>query len=196
MALTKLTFLSLAIFYLCNVVNAQVSFKKIEYASFDVNSPRTKQKDSVAIFLYTSIDMNGLSHVSNRDEESDSILFFKFQLDPTQLKKTKAFFTDKTALQDYMVTKSLKDGEHYGGSYDFLLVTYANDKKDSICFIDDYMSSDFENVFTTLKSNFYRQKTTNTTDSFVIPQDFKKSVQISFNHSNYLPPIEFPPPPM
>jgi hypothetical protein len=200
MKITKLTLSLLVILNFYTIASAQnkskAQFKTIEFAAFDVNSPRTKQKDSVEIFCYAIIDRKGKMSILNRDEDNDSLSYFKYQLDTAEFRKINFLFKDNAPLKDHMTSQSLKKGEHYGGSYSFLSVGYQNEKKDSLCFIDSYMSEDFQSALNILDKIFYGKSKSGTKAKFIVPINFKKSLQESLKKSNYLPPIEFPPPPL
>ena len=44
------------------------AFKKIEYASFDINSYRTEKTDSPYVAMYFILSDNGLIEISNKDD--------------------------------------------------------------------------------------------------------------------------------
>lgn len=175
--------------------NLTTLVKKIEFSSFDVNSPRTKQKDTVTIFSYVSITPKGLSYILKRDEDTDSLSYFKSQLDSNQLQNLNSIFNDNSSLKDYMTTQKLKKGEHFGGSYSFILVTHQDGKQDSLCFIGSFMSKKFNSAFK-LFDNICYDKSKKVISKFKINQEFTKAIQLSYDKSSYLPSIENPPPPM
>jgi hypothetical protein len=169
-----------------------IQFERIEYASFDVNSYRTKLKDTAFVDLYSVINRNGLIKVNNNDSYHNTHTYYTQRLTPSQLKSLDSIFNRKS-LNMYLAKTKLEDNSFYAGSYDFFLVTYKDGSKDSLCIIAPFMSSDFQKVYDMLDDIYYSNKNIKT-KPFNISHDFIKSLMISYFNSSYLPTIQNPPP--
>jgi len=168
-----------------------IQFERIEYASFDVNSYRTKVKDTAFINLYSVINKDGLLKVNNNDSYHNTHTYYTHRLTSAQLKSLDSIFNRKS-LNIYLAKTKLEDNSFYAGSYDYFLVTYQNGSKDSLCIIAPFMSSDFEKVYDMLDDIYYSDKNIKI-KPFNISHDFIKSLMISYLNSNYLPKIQNPP---
>jgi hypothetical protein len=168
-----------------NKVDAQnISFKKIEYASFDVTPPKSKYKDHIRIGLYYSINKTGLVKILNDDDYHNTLTFDTYQLSIAQLKKINSIFNYTKHLKDYVMRKNLDNDEFFQGTYKFLSVIYRNDRKDSLCFIVPFMSNDFQNVYHMLDSIYWAdKKRLKKIQPFPIPQYFKNSVLSNYKKS-------------
>jgi hypothetical protein len=173
-----------------SVISSQkFPFEKIEYASFDINSFRTKLKNHVYIGLYSIIDKDGLVTVRNDDTYHDTLKFYTYQLSPEQLDKLNLVFSQKEHVKDNMVTVK-DDSGFYGGYYHFVLVTRKNSDKDSLSFVISLMSNEFTEAYDMLDSVYYILPDAKPTKRFAIPQYFNKAVYASYKKSPYLPKVE------
>ena len=168
----------------------------IEFSLFDVNSPRTKHQDSIEIFQYVKINPKGHLDIFIRNEDDNSLSFHKYQLDSMQIDAIDSVINDKIPLNEYMITKRLKKGEHYGGNYMFFSVSYQNKPSQSLSFIDSYVSEELNSVVKIIEDAVYKKIKEKSMKPFNIPTSFLTAINLSYKESNYLPPIEFPPPPM
>lgn len=171
-----------------------VSFEKIEYASFDVNSYRTSVKDSVFVGLYCSITSNGLVRINNPGDLQDSPkVYYSFQLSPSELKKVNSIFNSGIQLKTYLVKTQLEKNTMYAGSYDFYRVSYSGGPVDSICVISPFITNSFREIEELLSSIFYSRKGRTKIDPLYVPDDFFTSLKKCYLNSKYLPEIKNPP---
>jgi hypothetical protein len=194
MNIKKLLLLICILFTLKFEVNAQtVPFEKIEYASFDINSPRVKQKNELRINLYSKIDQKGLITILDDDDYHHTLTFHTYQLNPANLQKIASVINGKNPLRNYMVKQELDTNSFYGGSYEFISVTYKNKTKDSLCFIESDMSDEFDYVYKMLGDIYYGKRKLKKINPFTISKYFRNAVLSSYKKSSYLPKIQFPP---
>lgn len=171
-----------------NVVNSTVaqntSFEKIEYASFEVIS-KPKCKDSIRIGLYYNVDKTGLVTILNDDDYHNTLTFDTYQLSTTQLKKLNSIFNYTRHLKNFMVRKKLDSDEFFQGAYKFVSVVYRNGCNDNLCFIVPFMSNDFQDAYHMLDSIYWTdKKKLKKRHSFIVPEYFKKAVELSYKKSS------------
>jgi hypothetical protein len=187
--------LSTLLFSLAFSVSAQTklkpTFKKIEFAYYDLNSPRTKEADKVELFSYASIDENGIVQIQRK--RRDGVKYFVSELSDSIINRLNQVFNGQKLLREQMITHELKKGQHYAGYYSYLAYTSIDNKKDALCFIESLMSKKFNDVFYIIRDIV--QKAENEIPA--ITKNEKKLYQsILYEHhkSTYLPMIELPPP--
>jgi len=187
----RLVFLCLIILGSFFQSNGQASsFEKIEYASFDVNSYRTKIKDSAFISLYCSISSGGLVKVYSPGVNKDSSeIYYAQQLLPSELKMINEVFNSQKKLKSHLAKTKLGNNTLYAGSYDYYRMFYPNGSTDSICVIAPFMSLIFYKVDELLTDVLYARKDRLRISHFDIPADFPASLKESFYASKYLPEI-------
>lgn len=193
----KFSFLIFIFLGLCIQSKTQsVSFEKIEYASFDINSYRTNVKDSIFVHLYSSITSDGIIKIYNpRDLRQDSPrVYYSFVLTPSELSKINSIFNFNKPLKTYLVKTKLEANEMYAGSYDFYRVSYPNGMVDSICLIVPFVSGSFNKVNGLFIDIFYRRRNRTKIDTFTMPSDFFASLKECYLRSKYLPEIKEVPP--
>ena len=169
-----------------------IPFEKIEYASFDVNSYRTKLKDKPFIGLYSVISKDGSIKINNDDDYHNTHTYHTYNLTASELKKLDSVFDAHKHLKSYLQKTKLESNSFYAGSYDFFLVTYQNGTKDSLCIIAPFMSTEFSNIRDMLDDIYYSKKGIKR-KPFSIPENFKKSIILNYFKSKYLPRIQNPP---
>ncbi len=162
-------------------------FEKIEFATYDINSFRTKQKNHVYINLYSIIDKKVLVTVRDDDTYHDTLKFYTYQLSLEQLAKLNSVFSNTEHVKDNIST--LKDSGIYAGYYDFALVTRQSGNKDSLSYVISLMSSEFKGVYNMLDSVYYIYPDTKQAKSFSIPPYFTNAVYTSYKKSVYLPKV-------
>jgi hypothetical protein len=184
-----LSFSFLFLFVSCMAQNT--TFDKIEYASFNTNSQKSKQKDSLVIEIYSHIDKAGIVTVVNNDTYHDTITFYTYKLTAEQLQNIQSIFNINKKLTNSMITTSLAKNSLYAGNYDFFRVSYKNgEKKDSLCFIEPFMSQEFNFAYKMLNDIYYSKMNSNECKPFVIPKSFRESVLLTYKKSKYLPKVE------
>lgn len=190
----KKLFLLIVLIYQQDFLLAQLTLRgNIEYTSFDVNSPRTENKDSFQIFLYSHINKNGLVTVLNRDKYHHILSHYTYQLNSRQISNLNSIFNGDKFLKNYMVHTKLGTGDYYAGSYSFLRIKYINSKRDSLCFIPSIMNAKFQNIFDMLNNIYYQKKNITVIKPFLLPEDFIFSTSAEYLRSSFLPRINFPP---
>ncbi len=175
--------------FLNSCTSQNTGFEKIEYASFKIIKSESGQKDSMFIELYSIIDMKGLAKILNDDDYHDTLKFYTHQLDKERMAKINVVFNPQKKLNTYFITKKLADNELYGGVYHAFLVTYRNGEKDSLCFIEPFMSREFNAVYKMLDDEVFYGEDTKPCNSFRIPENFRKSVLLNYKKSTYLPNV-------
>lgn len=166
------------------------TFQTIEYASFDINSYRTKKKDSVYINMFYTISKQGLIEINNQDDYHNRHTYYSFQLTQTEISKLDSIFNQRHKLKSYLANTKMKDNSFYAGSYDYFRVTYSNGTVDSICIIQPFMSEDFESTYKLLDSTIYDREDKIEIKEFDVPDYFKLSLKKSYFKSSYLPEIK------
>lgn len=183
--------LLISLLFLCSPVeDSTLVFQQIEYASFDVNSHRTKAKDSVFINLYCSFSDDGAISIFNSPASQQH---YSMRLSKDELKKINIMLTEKRKLRGHLAVSDLGENNYYAGSYDYYRVTYKNGTRDSICIIKPMASKSLREVGDMLDNLFYNKKERPEIPSFNIPQEFLLSLRKAYSKSNYLPPITNPP---
>lgn len=188
----KFFFSCLCIFFeFVSCVNSQTNaFQKIEYASFDVNSYRTKTRDTAYINLYFLISNNGHMIINNQDDYHNTHTYYSFQLTQQELKNLHSIFDKNQKLKSYLATTKPDENSMYAGSYDFYRVTYSDESIDSMCIIPPFMTTKFQSVYNFLDSTIYIREDRKQVNKFDIPTGFKNSLKSGYLKSNYLPEIK------
>lgn len=88
-------------------------FAKIQYASFDVNSHITPQKDTPFISLYAEIESNGLIHINDDDKYFNQHNYVIVKLSTTQLDSLKAIFNSDHKLNQHLKEYQFRSGEEF-----------------------------------------------------------------------------------
>ncbi len=171
-------------------------FAKIQYASFDVNSHITPQKDTPFISLYAEIESNGLIHINDDDKYFNQHNYVIVKLSTTQLDSLKAIFNSDHKLNQHLKEYQFRSGEEFfAGSYDFYVVTYKNGIQDTVCTIRPFMDSALDKAHVMLLENIYFSNTRQKTLDSVKPTSaFIKSLSNAFISNKLLPPFKSPPP--
>ncbi len=179
------------IFEFVSCVNSQTNpFQKIEYASFDVNSYRTKTKDTAYVGVYYLISNKGLMVINNQDDYHNTHTYYSFQLTQEELKKLHSIFAQTHKMKSYLGSTNLDENSLYAGAYDFFRVTYADGNVDSLCIIPPFMTTDFQKAYNFLDSVIYIREGRKEIEKFDIPIIFKRSLKSCYFNSSYLPEIK------
>ncbi len=173
--------------------SSSVKFKTIEFAEYDVNSPRIQQKDKVEIYTYASLDEKGNLKVLFKRYNGE-IRYYAYQLSDSIINGLNQIFNGGHLLQHYMVESTLKDGNHFAGTYNYIGYTLTNGKKDELCYVGLYMSKDFDHVMDKLMYIIYRQPKTEIAPGNLIPADLPGKILFQHKKNTYLPAIESAPP--
>jgi hypothetical protein len=167
-----------------NIIGQISSFEKIEYASFDAISQKSKHTDPIRIGLYYSIDKTGLLTIRNDDDYHNTLTFNTYQLSSTQSEKINSIFNPAKHLKKYVIKRKLDDDEYFQGTYKYISIAYKNRTKDSLCFIVPFMSNDFQLIYHLLDSVYWAdKKRLKKIQPFLIPQYFKNSVLSNYKKS-------------
>lgn len=194
--MNKLTFLLSVVMSVAvspTIIAQKTAFEKIEFASFDINSPRTTFRDSVAINLFSTIDSRGVVKVLNDDTYHETLTFYTYKLNTDQLKKIHSVFNNVKRLKEYMVIDKLEENSFFAGNYQFLSIEYKNGARDSLCFVPPFMAQEFLVVLEMLDSIYYGEKETKKIMPFLITPHFRNTILAAYKKSSYLPTIRFPP---
>jgi len=135
-----------------------ISFQKIEYASFDVNSYRTKKKDSAYIGIYYTISKDGLIEANDKDDYHKTHTYYSLQLTKSEIEKLNYIFNKGKKLKNYITNTKLAENEFFAGSYDFFRVTYSDGTVDSLCTIASFMTKEFNSAYDFLNNALYERK--------------------------------------
>ncbi len=163
-------------------VNAQgkvkLNCKKIELVYYETEG-KIKVSDYALVNEsgYVTVHLNG-----NR-----GLKFYGYQLSDKLINEINSLFA-KSSLKTNLIQTKLKPGTHYSGSY-----YYITCDKESLCFIEPFMSKDFNSIFAQIENTILKQseKAEIENPRFNI-KEIKKRVIIEHKKSNYLPKIEKP----
>ncbi len=181
------------LFTSCSNSHITTSFKKIEYASFDVNSHRTEKKDSAYINMYFTLSDNGLIEINNKDDYHKTHTYYSFQLTDNEMKKLNFVFNQSKKMKSFLADTTMKENTFYAGSYQYYRVLYPNGTVDSICMIQSFINKDFEVASDCLDSILYLREDRKEIKHFDIPTHFRNSLRYCYQNSKYLPEIKNPP---
>lgn len=176
--------------FLDSCTSQNIGFKKIEYASFKIVKSKSSKTDSVFISLYSIIDDKGLAKVIDDDDYHDTLKFYTQKVDKERLDKINTVFNRQKKLDTYFYTKKLGANEFYGGEYHLFLISYKDGQKDSLCFVEPFMSSEFNSLYKMLDNFVFYGEHTNPCSQFKIPENFRKAVLLNYKKSSYLPEIK------
>jgi hypothetical protein len=169
-------------------------FEKIQYASFDVNSYRTPQKDTPFIALYSEIEADGQIHIYDDNEYKNQNNYSTVKLSQPQLDSLKAIFNSNDKLAHRLKEYQFQSGEEFfAGSYDFYIVIYKNGIKDTICTIQPFMDDKLEKIHVMLEDLYYSDTRQKIGDPVKPTSVFIKSLYKTFISNKLLPPIQNPP---
>jgi hypothetical protein len=169
-------------------------FAKIQYASFDVNSYRTPQKDTPFIALYAEVEADGQIHIYDDNEYKNQTNNTTVKLSKTQLDSLKAIFNSTDKLTHHLKEYQFQSGkEFFAGSYDFYTVIYKNGIKDTICTIQPFMDEKLEKIHVMLEDLYYGDTRQKIGDLVKPTSIFIKSLYKAFSSNKLLPPIQNPP---
>ncbi|HVX25156.1 MAG TPA: hypothetical protein VHB70_02345 [Parafilimonas sp.] len=128
--------------------------------------------------------------VNEQDDYQNIHNYYSFQLTQQELKTLHSIFGKNQKLKSYLANTRLDENSVYAGSYDFYRVTYADGSVDSICIIQPFMTTKFQDVYNFLDSIIYVRDDKTQIKKFEIPMAFKNSLKSSYLKSNYLPEIK------
>jgi hypothetical protein len=151
--------MTILLFVLKMDVRAQVftkaKFKRIELATYDLNSPRTRQTDKVELLNYTTIDEYGLVEIVNTGYAGTK--YYRFQLTTSMIDSLNDIFNGEKQLDKFLLKRKQDEGHHFAGYYKYVRYNFTNNRNDALCFIEPFMSEYFNNVYDRLKNIIYRQ---------------------------------------
>jgi len=186
MKLLKLQIILLTIlsFHFLNAqTNAKLNFKKIELAYYEANGNPSK----INVTDYVQINEYGIVTVYLNG--NNGLKFYQYQLSNELISQINSLIIGKNSVRKQLVKTKMDVGRHYAGSYNFIAFD-----KDELCFIEPYMSKEFNLIFNQLEDVILKQseKAEIANPNFKI-KDVEKRVVIEHKKSNYLPKIEQPP---
>ena len=175
-----------------NIIKAR--FQKIEFATYDVNSPRIAQKDKVEINFYALIDHNGAADIQLKYIGEQEVRHATCQLPDSIVGSLNSIFDGMKKLKSYLNFENKNKGYHYAGYYDFVQYTYSDNDSDALCFVNPDVSHDFQKVLKMLEPFFYGTKSVKTSYTNIGDSTLSNNILSCHKRSKYLPIIELPPP--
>lgn len=189
----KLLFVCLGAVLFSSKASAQLTnIKSIEYASFDINSPRIAEKNKLIVNTYYRVDMKGNMIVTEYNPDRGKTTYSLYRVPVTFFNQINTTFKPGKKMKNYMVRKRLKSGQIFGGNYEYFVVEYNNGVKDSLCFVKTFMSNSFSKITEMLDELSYSENGRIVAKPFAVPENFRKSLLQEYYKSKYLPKIKFP----
>jgi hypothetical protein len=166
------------------------SLQKIEFASFDVDPYRNEKKDSPYIHIYFTLSKDGLIKINNKSNYRKTHTYYQFQLTNSEMKRLNLIFNYSKKLNSYLSDSTMEENTFYAGSYNYYRIQYANGNVDSICIIPPFMNKEFETISNYLDSILYIRSDRKEIEPFVLPTNFRTSLERCYQNSKYLPEIK------
>lgn len=184
-----LLFLSVITFLQPGFSQNPASIKKIEFAVYRYNSFLSEVKDQAEIEYYCIIDEKGLVKAQDMDNPDKTL---EVVLTDSTWKKTRRFFSGKK-LNSHK-TKQIPQGLHYASlAYHYISITYADKTKQSLCYVGNLMSDEFNDLMDQL-INTELTKEGREIDKKLITPELTKTITALHQKSRDLPKVEQPPP--
>jgi len=147
---------------------------------------------NLEISSYSTIDPDGRLNIFINGNHGPA--YYTAQLSDHEIEALNKL-TEKN-LQSFVKTKKLGAGMHYAGGRDY--ISFNQGKKQSqMCFIEPFMSDEYNELINTLSDKIYNQDDSTKTKKFAIDFNKIKAEILKQNKiDNYLPKKELPPPAM
>lgn len=178
-----------SISFCCTTVSSKSNqLKKIEFATYSVNTSLDSVKNSPTIRSCLTIDASGVVRAAYVGV--DSIEYDSLKLVHDELEKIEQIFNEGIKLNSFMVKNKLDSGEFFAGDYEYVRTSFSSGAADSLSYIEPFMSQQYKTV---LKWMLLKIRTERHVDGSVnrllISSYITNTIFESYRISKYLPVI-------
>lgn len=186
--MNKILFLFLSITFptiIFSCASPTKSVKQIEAAYFTGSN----KKPIPFITGYVSFINGGLATYYDNDRRTGIEEFTNIQLPDSLISKMKELFNGKKKLKVYEERRKMEENEFFAGEYFYLKLTYDDNTIDSLCTIQPFLSTKFNEDYDSFVDFIYEKSNRRPIAPFKISSSFQTSLNSAYHNCDYLPEI-------
>lgn len=163
-----------------------------DFRNFEIVLYKIGANNKVDIANQVIINDNSIVEIYRNDSErKKGINCYSKKIDSITLTELKKIFTGQTPLKQNFITKELKKGRRYAGSYYYASYT-SNTFTDQLCFVPPYMSSDFQRLLREIENILFGKSDRISSKCDIDLEMLERKISKQHKVSSYLPKIEEP----